>query len=149
MAERQINVEDVANYLYPINVGIWNALEKGSFALFRKAGAIYLDRLIGEGVINEGNLDEMLTQLASYYERAGFCDSCKLDIGEDEITINVENTPFARLEQRVRQETGAEPFANPFSNLTMGVIEKVEGKASKATVTGDDKDLHIVVKRVG
>ena len=149
MAPQQMNVEDIGNYLYPINVGIWDALEKGSFALFKKAGAIYLERLIQVGVVNEGNVDEMLTQLAEYYKKAGFCESCKLNITDDEITIDVEDTPFAELEQSVKKETGAEPFANPFANLTMGVIKNVEGKASKATITGDDKDLHIVVKRVG
>ena len=150
MAQDKFDAFAVNELLYGVLASMFRVAGGSAAAVMRMAGTKMLEGLQEQGVTlvnGENHIENIGEKINKLFVEAGFCDSFKFVKTDDGVTCHVENCGFWPVTKQLK-EHNVPPFACPFANLSMAVIQGALGQRSRVEkiepgANEGDSDIHI------
>ncbi len=146
----KIDKRAVNAILYGVSASVRKLFGAGADAVMRIAGPMVLEEFEKQGIKFEGKTSsEISDELKKAMLESGMCDEISIEETDTHYNVNIKGCSFWETTMSLR-ELGISPFACPFANLAMTLLEKNTGQVTtieKIEPAGDAASL-VSLKKV-
>ncbi len=150
MTDRTVNCQAINDLLHGVLSSLHKVSGGSAAAVMRMAGGKMLEALHEDGIElsnGDNHIEDIGEKMRKFFKDDNFCEDFEMKKVDDGVTIHVTNCAFWETTKKLRED-GVPPYACPFANLGMAIIQEALGLRSRVDKitpgnSEGDSDIHL------